>query len=448
MKNEIDMLEGSLGRNLFRFALPLAVTGILQQLFNAADIVVVGRFVGKDAMAAVGSNAPLINLLVTLFVGISLGANVVMSQFGGSRDTKRIQQAVHTSVLIAIAGGLSVMIIGEILVDPVLKLLSVPDQVMVMSSDYLRIYLVGLPVILLYNFEAAIARSQGDTRTPLISLAVSGLVNVGLNLFFVCIVGMTASGVALATVIANFLSSAMMFLFLRKGPEATRIHIKQIRLHKDVLKKIIYIGIPSGIQGMMFSLANIIVQSAINGLGSTIMAASSAAFNIEVIAWFIINSFGQACMTFTGQNYGAGKSERCKKVLSRSIMEAVVFTALACGLILFFGKTLLGLFTKDAEVISNGYMRLLIVFSAYAFTLIIENVSGYMRGFGLSMIPAFTAMICICGIRLFWIFFIFPEHQTFAMLMVVYPVSLAINALAVSIMALVFHPSRRKYSLD
>jgi putative MATE family efflux protein len=447
MKNEIDMLEGSLGRNIFRFALPLAVTGILQQLFNAADIVVVGRFVGKNAMAAVGSNAPLINLLVTFFVGISLGANVVMAQFAGSHDVKRIQQAVHTSVLIAIAGGILVTTIGELAVDPVLRLLSVPDEVMGMSVTYLRIYLIGLPVIMLYNFEAAISRSQGDSRTPLICLAVSGIINVCLNLFFVCIVGMTASGVALATVIANLLSSVMMFLFLRRGPEATRIYIRQVRLHRDVLKKILYIGIPSGIQGMMFSLANIIVQSAINSLGATIMAASAAAFNIEVIAWFIINSFGQACMTFAGQNYGAGRSERCKKVLRTSILEDIVFTLAACGLILLFGKEILGLFNKDPGVINNGYLRLLTVFSAYAFTLIIENVSGYMRGFGLSMVPALTAMLCICGVRLLWVFFVFPDHPTFYTVMVVYPISLAINALAVSLACLILHPSRKKYRL-
>lgn len=446
MKNEIDMLEGSLWRSIFRFALPLAVTGILQQLFNAADIVVVGRFVGKNAMAAVGSNAPLINLLVTLFVGISLGANVIMAQFAGSHDIKRIQQAVHTSVLIALAGGVLVTAIGELAAGPVLRALSVPDEVMGMSLTYLRIYLIGLPVIMLYNFEAAISRSQGDSRTPLICLAVSGIVNVCLNLFFVCIVGMTAGGVALATVIANLLSSVMMFLFLRKGPEATRIHLQSIRLHRHVLKKILYIGIPSGIQGMMFSLANIIVQSAINGLGATIMAASAAAFNIEVIAWFIINAFGQACMTFAGQNYGAGRSARCKKVLRTSIMEDILFTLIACSLILLFGKEILGLFNRDPGVISNGYLRLLIVFSAYAFTLIIENVSGYMRGFGMSMVPAMTAMICICGIRLLWIFFIFPLRPTFSTVMIVYPVSLAINAAAVSLACLLLHPSRKKYT--
>ena len=447
MKNEIDMLEGSLGRNLLRFALPLAVTGILQQLFNAADIVVVGRFVGKNAMAAVGSNTPLINLLVNLFIGISLGTNVVMSQYAGSHNEKRIQQAVHTSVFIALAGGFILMIFGELLSAPVLRMLSVPDEVMGMALTYLRIYLVGLPVILLYNFEAAISRSQGDTRTPLICLTISGIVNVCLNLFFVCIVGMTAGGVALATLIANLLSSAMLFYFLRKGPAATRIYIKKIRLHKEVLKRILYIGVPSGIQSMMFSLANIIVQSAINGLGATIMAASSAAFNIEIIAYFIINSFGQACMTFSGQNYGAGKSERCKKILGKSILEAFVFTLIACGLILFFGKEILGLFNKDPAVISYGYLRLMIVYSAYGFTLITENVSGYMRGFGMSMFPALTAVVCICIVRLIWIFFIFPTNPTFVMLLIIYPISLGMNAAAVSLMCLILHPSKRKYEV-
>jgi len=334
MRDEKAMTEGPLWPNIFRFSLPLAATGILQQLFNAADTMVVGRFVGKEAMAAVGSNAPLINILVTLFVGISLGTKVVMAQYYGSGETGKAQDTVHTSVLVGVIGGFAVALIGELAARPVLGVLSVPDDVIGMSETYLRIYLLGLPVILLYNFEAAIARSRGDTKTPLICLAVSGVVNVGLNLFFVCIVGMAASGVALATVIANVLSSAMMFIFLRKGPEATRIYISKLRIHKAVLKKILYIGVPSGVQGMVFSLSNIIVQSGINSLGSTIMAASSAAFNIEAMAYFVINSFGQACMTYTGQNYGAGKSDRCRKVLKTCFLEDIMMTVAACGLIL------------------------------------------------------------------------------------------------------------------
>ena len=447
MKNEIDMLEGHLGRNILRFALPLAVTGILQQLFNAADIIVVGRFVGNGAMAAVGSNSPLINLLVNLFVGISLGANVVMAQFAGRRDKIRIQQAVHTSILIALIGGFTFMILGELAAEPVLKLMSVPDQVFPMALAYLRIYLLGLPVILLYNFESAIYRSQGNTRTPLICLSISGVINVILNLFFVCIVGMTASGVALATVIANLISSVMLLVLLREGPEETRIHFSKLRLYKTVLKKILYIGLPSGIQSMMFSLANIIVQSALNSLGTTVMAASSAAFNVEVMAFFVINSFGQACMTFTGNNYGAGKSERCKKILRACILEDIAFTVLSCGLILLFGKEILGLFTTAPKVISYGYLRMMIVFSAYVFTLVNETVSGYLRGFGMSIIPALTAVICICVLRLLWIFFVFPKDPTFVMVMIVYPISLGLNAVAIAICALVLKPSKRKYNV-
>ncbi len=428
MRKKMDMLHGSLCDKLLWFALPLAATGILQQLFNAADIAVVGRFVNKDAMAAVGSNAPLVGLLVNLFVGISLGTNVVIAQSVGHNDKKRVSDAVHTSVLVALAGGVIFAVIGEIFAVPILNMLDVPEEVLKLSELYLRIYMCGLPVIFLYDFEASIFRSQGDTNTPLIVLTFSGILNVLLNLFFVVVIKMSVGGVALATVVSNGVSALILCILLMRSKQAVHLDIHKFRINTVVLKRILWIGIPAGIQGMIFSLANIIIQAAINSLGTTVMAASSAAFNIEIIAYYVINGFGQACTTFSGQNYGAGNMERCRRILKLSVILAVAFTAISCGLILFFGEEILHLFTTDEEVVRVGYLRLCYIFVAYIFSLLVEIMSGYLRGFGMSAIPAAATLIGVCGVRIAWIYIVFPHYRTFSSIMLIYPISMCVTA--------------------
>ncbi len=275
------MLHGSIWDKLLMFALPLAATGMLQQLFNAADVAVVGRFVGPNAMAAVGSNSAIIGLLVNGFVGISLGANVVISRFTGQGNAEGIGKSVHTSVLFSLIGGVVITLLGELIAPALLGLMSVPDEVFPMALAYLRVYLLGMPVIFLYNFESAIFRSQGDTKTPLVCLVISGVLNVFLNLFFVCVVGMTADGVATATVLSNLVSSALLFVLLRRRKDLIRLEVSRLRIHTDVLGSIVRIGLPAGLQSMVFSLSNMCIQSAINSLGADVMAASSAAFNNE-----------------------------------------------------------------------------------------------------------------------------------------------------------------------
>ena len=436
MRRNIDMLQGSLADKILLFALPLAATGILQQLFNAADVAVVGRFAGKEAMAAVGSNASLVSLLVNLFVGVSLGANVIISQCLGQGDNERVSRAVHTSIIVALIGGVVFAAVGETFVGSILRLLSVPDDVFGLSKLYLRIYLLGLPVIFLYDFESSIYRSLGDTRTPLVVLTVSGVVNVCLNLVFVVGLGMTVNGVALATVIANALSAAALFVLLCKTEQAVRIVPRALKVHSRELGQILKVGLPAGVQGAVFSLSNICVQSAINSLGTTIVAASSAAFYIEVLAYYVVNSFGQACTTFTGQNFGAKKYLRCKKILKYSLILDAVFTLSICGLILLFGRLLLNVFTTDPEVIETGYIRLIYIFSSYLFSLIGDIFSGYMRGFGMSLFPALAALFSICGVRIFWVYAIFPHYQTFPMLLIVYPISLFVQAFVMFILYL------------
>ena len=279
-RREMDLINGSLGDKIVMFALPLAATGILQQFFNAADIAVVGRFAGKHAMAAVGSNAPIVGLMINLFIGISMGTNVVIARFTGEGNKENIRKSVHTAIVLAVAGGLVMGLLGELLTVPLLRLMGVPAEIYDMAVLYMRVYLVGMPVILLYNFESAIFRSQGDTRTPLMCLTISGIVNVILNVFFVVVLGMTVNGVALATVIANLVSSSLLFYFLCRTESAVHVDFRELKIHPDVLIHMLQIGVPAGLQSMVFSLANICVQSAINSLGADVVAGSSAAFNI------------------------------------------------------------------------------------------------------------------------------------------------------------------------
>lgn len=438
--HEVDMVHGPLAGKIFLFAVPVALTGIIQQLFNAADVAVVGQFVGKEAMAAVGSNSPVIGLMVNLFIGVSLGANVVISMATGSGDEKTISRSVHTSVLIALISGVIMMLIGEFISRPLLTMMGVPGDIMPMALAYLRTYLIGLPVIFLYNFESAVFRSHGDTRTPLICLIISGLLNVVLNLFFVIIVGMTADGVALATVISNLVSSSLMFIILTRSSGAYRIEINKLRIDINIMKRIFKIGIPAGLQGMVFSISNICVQSAVNSLGSDIMAASSAAFNIEILAYYIINSFGQACTTFTGQNRGAAEMRRCRSVLRISLGQALVGCGLIIVALLLPGKYLLGIFNSDPIVAEYGIIRMTYILAFEFLNAFMEVFSGALRGHGYSLAPALITLFGVCGVRILWVLTYFQSHHTFDVLMSVYPISWAVTAAVIFI----YYMAKRK----
>ena len=446
MKPKMDMLNGSIWNKIIQYALPVAATGILEQLFNASDLAIVGNFTGKAktvAVAAVGANSPIIGLLLNFFIGIALGANVVIANAIGKGDEKTIHKAVHTSVITAVVCGLLVTLFGELFIGNLLQVLNVPEDVFPYALLYIRIYLLGMPVILLYNFEAAIFRSIGETKMPLEALAVSGVLNVALNLFFVIGLKMTVNGVAIATVIANAVSSVFLFIKLVKTDQAIRIRKEELRFDGNVFGRIIRIGLPAGVQSAVFSIANIVIQAAINSLGTVVIAASSAAFNIEIFAYYMLNSFSQACTTFTGQNYGAGQLKRCRKVLLLCIVEDFIATAATIILVLLSGKVLLSIFNDDPQVISIGYTRLLVVFSAYIFSMLYENLSGYLRGFGISLVPAILTIIGVCGVRFFWIFAVFPQHKTFTTIMMAYPISLATTAVLIFIASMFYRPSHR-----
>ena len=442
----IDILNGSMWDKILRYALPVAATGILGQLFNASDIAIVGNFAQGDtvaAVAAVGANGPVIGLLLNIFIGIALGANVVIANAIGRGDSNTVSRAVHTSIVAAVIGGIIVGALGQLVAEPVLSMLQVPEDVFPLALKYMRIYLLGLPVIFLYNFEAAIFRSAGDTKTPLIALALSGVLNVILNLFFVIVLNKTVDGVAIATVLANVVSSVVLLRRLLRSELFIHVEFKDLCIDWKILWRILKIGVPAGIQGAVFSLSNIVVQSAINSLGKVTMAASSAAFNVEVMAYYILNSFGQACTTFVGQNYGAGQIDRCRKALKLCLIESVIATACAVCIALLSGKYLIALFNNDPEVIRLGMVRMKFIFMSYIFSTIYDCMSGYMRGFGISLTPALLTIFGVCGTRIIWIYTVFPASQTFETIMQVYPISLAINMVLIFCALLITRPSKR-----
>lgn len=442
----MDMLNGSIWNKLPRYALPVAATGILGQLFNASDLAIVGNFTGADstvAVAAVGANSPVIGLILNFFIGIALGANIVIAHAVGRGDEKTIRKAVNTSVLMALAGGIAIAVAGEFCIEALLRLLNIPEDVFPYALLYIKIYLLGMPAILLYNFEAAIFRSIGDTKTPLLVLAVSGLLNVALNLFFVIVLDMTVEGVAIATAVSNIVSAAILFVLLIKTDRSIHIDIRDIHFDKECFTKIIKIGLPAGLQSAVFAIANIVIQAAINSLGTVVIAASSAAFNIEIFAYYVLNSFSQACTTFVGQNYGAGQIKRCRKILLLCILEDALASATVIILVLLSGRLLLSIFSSDPQVIEIGYTRLLIILSAYTFSMLYENMSGYLRGFGDSLIPAVLTVIGVCAVRITWIYTVFQAYRTFTSILIAYPVSLSATALLIFTALMIYRPSRR-----
>ena len=444
-----SMTEGSLWNKILGFAFPLAMTGILQQAFNAADIAVVGNFtgeLGEACMAAVGANTPIINFIINGFLGISLGTNVVIANAVGSKDDETVQKAVHTSMIVAVLGGILVALLGELLAEPIFRMQNISEESFGMALLYFRIYIAGTPVILLYNFEAAIFRGIGNTRIPFLALVIAGLINVGLNVFFVVFMGRTVDGVATATVISNMISGIVLLLFLKKSKTPAKFDEKKLRISGSVLKKILKIGIPSSLQACVFSAANIIIQSAINSLGTLVAAASSAAFNIEIFSYYVLNSFGQACTTFTGQNYGARKFDRCKKSLKLCLLEGIVIEGLMVAFLLFFGRNLIAIFKPgNPELVEIGYVRVMFITTAHLLSLFYDVMSGYMRGYGISLSPALVTMCCICGIRIIWIYTVFEQFRSFTSIMAVYPLSLGVNALAIGILLLIKRPAK-KYS--
>lgn len=425
--DEIDMLSGPLAGKILRFSLPLMLSGILQLLFNAADVMVVGKWAGRLALAAVGSNGALVNLLTNLFMGLSVGASVQVSTNYGAGRQEDVSKIVHTSVLLSIISGILLMAIGLIFANPLLKMMGTPEDVISLSALYLRIYFLGMPAMLLYNFGSAILRAVGDTKRPLYYLTVAGVVNVALNILFVVGFHMSVAGVALATTISQCISCYLLVRRLLTVDSCIRLYIKKLTIYKDKLLKIIKIGLPAGLQGVVFSFSNVLIQSSVNSFGSVVMGGSTISSNVEGFVYVSMNAFSQATVTFTSQNLGAGKYSRLNHILINSMMLILIIGVVLGNGIIFFGRTFLGFFSPDPEVIGYGMRRMVIVLSAYFLCGMMEAVVGSLRGLGYSVMPMIVSAFGACGLRILWIFTVFVWEGSIESLFLSYPVSWAVT---------------------
>lgn len=426
----IDMLNGPLLPKILLFALPLAMSSCLQLLFNAADVVVLGRFVGPDALAAVGSTTALINLLVNLFIGLSVGVNVLVARHYARRDDAMVTDIVHTAVTVALLSGVILIFVGFFFAQPMLVLMGSPENVLPMSVLYMRIYFAGMPVLLLYNFGAAILRAIGDTKRPLYYLMFAGAVNVVLNLFFVIVFNMGVAGVALATTISNVISASLILRSLMHEESALRFFPKRMKIDPRVMKKIFTIGLPAGLQGCIFSISNVLIQSSVNSFGSVVMAGSTASQNLEGFVYQSMNAVYQANLSFTSQNIGAGRYSRINKILATCIFVVTVIGAGMGLTFCFFGTPLLGIYSNDPEVISAGLIRLFFICGTYFLCGWMDTLVGSLRGMGYAILPMIVSLIGACGFRVLWIFTLFAADHTMDMLFISYPVSWIITALA------------------
>ena len=427
---QIDMIHGPLAGKILLFALPLMLSSLLQLLFNAADVVVVGRCAGKEALAAVGSTSALINLLVNLFVGFSVGTNVVVARDLGAGREEDVSGSVHTAIAISLLSGVILTLLGVGLARQLLIWTSSAPDVIDLATIYLRIYFCGMPVNMLYNFGAAILRAQGDTRRPLYYLAIAGVTNVALNLLFVIVFQMSVAGVALATIISQAVSALLVVGCLMRDQGPLRLELRKLRLEKRVVRRILQVGLPAGFQGIVFSLSNVVIQSSINSFGSTaIIAGSSASANIEGFVYVSMNSFYQTDLTFTSQNYGAGECRRVDRSLLLCQMYSMVFGLVLGNLAVFFGHPLASIYAPGEEdVIAQAMLRLKYVCSLYCLCGVMDVMVGALRGLGYSVVPMIVSMVGACGTRLIWVATIFQVYHTPEVLYSSYPVSWTITA--------------------
>lgn len=430
--NEIDMTHGPLAGKMLRFALPLAASSVLQQLFNAADLAVVGRFANADAMAAVGSNAPVINLLVSLFVGLSVGANVVIANLVGSGRRERIRDAVHTSIALALASGVFLLVAGIVLSPFILRLMGAPQNVMSLAVIYLRIYFLGMPAMMVYNFGSAVLRSRGDSKRPFFCLTLAGIINIALNLLFVIVFQLHVIGVALATVLSNCVSAGLVLRFLATETGEFRLDFRRLRFHSEFLRSILRVGLPAGLQGMVFALSNVVIQSGVNSFGANCIAGMTAAQNFEYVSWCTINAFAQTVVTFTGQNYGAGDEQRCRKVLRLGLTICIGVDLIILAAILLSRHVIIQLFTTDPAVIAFSMVRFERVVALHFLCATYEVPGGAMRGMNRSMVPALISVLGTCAFRLLYIFTLFPLNRTIENLMLVYPASWVLTGIVMN----------------
>ena len=426
---EIDMCNGPILSRMLRFSIPLMCSSVLQLLFNAADIVVVGRWAGDNSLAAVGSNTALIGLLTNLFVGLAVGANTLAAKSFGARDREELHRVVHTSILLSILSGVLLAVVGVFGARTILTWMQTPDNVLGLAALYLRIYFLGMPATMVYNFGAALLRAEGDTQRPLYFLSLAGVVNIVLNLFFVIVCHLDVAGVAIATVISQCISAALVLRCMTKDTGPLHLDLRKLRIHSRTMGKILQVGLPAGFQGILFSLSNVVIQSSVNTFGEVIMAGNSAAANIEQFVYVSMNAMYQATISFVSQNYGAGNYHRIRKIVIRAQICVLVVGLVLGNLATLFGRELLAIYTTSPAVIDAGLIRMRIVCTTYAVCGMMDVMVGGLRGIGYSVMPMLVSLVGACGLRLLWIATIFqlPQFHTIQMLYWSYPVSWTIT---------------------
>lgn len=425
MKNQIDMTEGAIFPKLVKFAVPLILSSILQLLFNAADIVVVGRYAGDNSLAAVGSTNSLVNLLVNLFIGLGVGCNVVAANFLGAGKKEELNRTVHTTMLLSIFGGILLSLVGVVFSRQILILMGSPEDVLPLSTLYLEVFFGGITATVVYNFGAALLRAKGDTKRPLYILLVAGLINVILNLFFVICCHLDVAGVAIATDLSQVFAAFCVIWILKHEDDEFRLCFKKLTIDRVILLRIVKIGLPAGFQGMLFSFSNMVIQSAVNSFGAVMVAGNAAGQSIEGFVYISMNSFAQATLTFAGQNMGANKFSRIKKLICTSEC-IVIFVGLVMGwTALLLGKYLLGIFSESTAVVNAGMIRLSVILSTYFTCGMMDCMASAIRGVGHSVMPMIVTLVGACGLRMVYLFTFFqiPRFHTFKSIFYSYPIS-------------------------
>lgn len=427
--HEIDMTKGPILKNLIICAIPLVIMNLLQILFNAADIAVIGMFRGDDAVAAVGANTSLIGLITGLFIGISTGANVVLAKYCGKENVEGARRVVGTSICVSLIAGIILVIVGVFCAEYFLIWMGCPNEVLPSATKYLTIYLIGMPIVMLYNFLAAILRAVGDTFRPMIFLLISGIVNVVLNVFFVRVCDMSVEGVAFATIISQAVSAVCCLVVVLKSKGYSKFSLKYFKIYKKELKEIMIIGVPGGLQGCLFSLSNVFLQSAVNALGTDTMAANAASTQFDAIVYFVGYSFVIACMSFVSQNFGANNVERIKKVIKVSIVVACIASLTVGSFVALLSKYLLRIMTSSEEVIAIAQVRLRLLGFTYFLCSIMEIISHSMRAMGKAFSSMIICLIGACLIRIVWINTIYHLNETYFMIWLIYPISWVLTIL-------------------
>ncbi len=449
-KFEIDMCSGSILKKMLIFTIPLIFSSVLQLLFNAADVIVVGRYAGKSALGAVGSTSSLINLLTNLFIGLSISANVLTARFFAASQKKQVGKTVHTAMTVSIISGVLLSFIGIIFAPMILSIMNTPPEVLRLAVKYVRIYFLGMTPMMIYNFGSAILRAVGDTRRPLYFLTASGIVNVILNLIFVKCFDMSVAGVAIATIISQVISALCILICLSKENSDIKLDIRKLSIDKNILLLILRIGLPAGFQGMLFSLSNVFIQSSINSFGDTVIAGNSAASNIEGFIYVAMNAFHQATISFTSQNAGAGRHDRINKIVLVS-QGCVMATGLVLGfLAITASEFLVGLYNKEPAVIQAGTERLRIICAMYFLCGMMDAIVGTLRGLGYSVMPMIVSLIGACGLRILWICTIFKTEKfhSIEMLYITYPISWFLTLVAHFICFFIVRKKFRKQTAD